>query len=104
MDQNVSSQGSIVHRHDMLNYVATGCLPRDQQQSRRLPEPERIMTNIDPITGRDIGDVHRHPYLVDGNVTMYFETEATRQEYIDMPIDHPFRLQDNPTDEWVANG
>lgn len=104
MDKNVSSQGSTVHRYDMLNYVGTDCLQRDRTQSQRLHEPERIMTNIDPITGRDIGDVRRHPYLVDGNVTIYFESEATRQEYVDMPIDHPFRLQDNPTDEWVANG
>ena len=104
MDSNASNPGSIVHRYDALNYVATACLRRDQQQSQRLHEPERIMTNIDPITGRDIGDVRRHPYLVDGNVTMYFESEQTRQEYLDTPIDHPFRLQDNPHDEWVANG
>lgn len=104
MEQNVSTPGGIVHRFDALNYVATDCLPRDQEQSRRLHEPERIMTNIDPITGRDIGDLHRRPYLVDGNVTMYFESEETRREYLDMPLDHPFRLQDNPDDEWVANG
>ena len=45
-----------------------------------------------------------HPYLVDGNVTMYFENEATRQEFLDMPIDHPFHLVDNPTDEGYDEG
>lgn len=39
---------------------------------------------------------------MDGNVTMYFETEATRQEYLDMPLDHPFHLIDNPYEEGEA--
>jgi hypothetical protein len=47
----------------------------------------------------EIDDLTGHPCLVDGNATMYFETEATRQEFMDMPIHHPFHLVDNPTDE-----
>jgi hypothetical protein len=35
---------------------------------------------------------------------MYFETEETRQAYLDMPVDHPFRLIDNPHDEGVDQG
>jgi hypothetical protein len=26
---------------------------------------------------------------VDGNLTIYFETDATRKSFLDMPIDHP---------------
>lgn len=104
MSSTEQMEGGIVHRFDAINYVATDCLPRDQEQSRRLHEPESLITNIDPITGNDIADFKRHPHLVDGNVTMYFETEATCQEYLDTPIDHPFHLVDNPTGEGEAEG
>jgi hypothetical protein len=93
-----------VHSFDAANYVATDCLPRDREQSHRLHEPERLVTNIDPITGRDITDLDKHPRLVDGNVTMYFESEETKQAYLDMPIDHPLPLADNPFEEGEAEG
>ena len=41
------------------------------------------------MTGDDIDNVTSHPSLVDGNLTMYFETDATRMAYINMPLDHP---------------
>jgi len=87
-----------------INWVGTDPLPRDMEQSRRLHEPERLITNIDPITGRDIGDLTGRPFFVDGNVTMYFESEATRQAYLDEPLDHPFHLVDNPNDEGIDEG
>lgn len=99
-----ANQGRIVHDFNVTNYVATDPLPRDQTQSTRLHEPTQMLTNIDPITGRDIGDLAGHPRIVDGNVTMYFESEETRQAYIDTPIDHPFPLIDNPTDEGYDEG
>lgn len=89
---------------DSINWVAAGCLPRDQEQSHRLHEPTSLLGCIDPITGRDIEDLTGRPYHVDGNMVMYFETEETRREYLEMPTDHPFHLQDNPDDEWVAQG
>jgi len=89
---------------DAPNWAASDPLPRDREQSHRLHEPERMTTTIDPITGRDIGDLEGHPYLVDGNVVIYFESEETRKAYQEMPTDHPFRLQDNPTDEGEAEG
>jgi YHS domain-containing protein len=97
-------QGSTVNAFTAANYVATDALPRDQTQSRRLHEPEQILISTDPVTGREIEDLAGHPYLVDGNVTMYFETEATRREFMDMPVDHPFHLVDNPTDEGYDEG
>ena len=38
------------------------------------------------MTGRDIDDLSGHPYIVDGNMTMYFESDTTRQAFIDMPV------------------
>lgn len=99
-----ANQGRIVHDFNVANYVGTDPLPRDQTQSTRLHEPEQMLSSIDPITGRDIEDLEGHPYLVDGNVTMYFESEETRQAYLDTPTDHPFRLVDNPTDEGYDEG
>lgn len=99
-----ATEGRIVHDFNVANYVGTDPLPRDQEQSRRLHEPEQMLTSIDPITGRDIEHLERRPYHIDGNVTMYFESEETRQQYLDMPLDHPFRLVDNPTDEGYDEG
>lgn len=99
-----STENTTVHRYDSLNYVATDPEQRDQSQSRRLHEPTLMISTIDPISGRDIGDPEGHPYLVDGNLVVYFESEQTRQDYIDTPIDHPVPLPDNPDEDWVAEG
>lgn len=104
MNTSMDMHASRVLGCDSLNYVATDPLPRDQTQSRRLHEPTQMLTSIDPISGCDIEDLAGHPYLVDGNIVMYFESEQTRQAYLDTPIDHPLRLPDNPIDEWVAEG
>jgi len=69
-----------------LNWVATDPLPRDQKQSRRLYEPEY---RINTMTGDDIENVTTHPSLADGNLTIYFETNATCTACINMPVDHP---------------
>ena len=71
-----------------LNWVATDPLPRDQKQSQRLHEPEYRINTIDPMTGNDIENVTSHPSLADGNLTIYFETDATRTAYINTPVDH----------------
>lgn len=87
-------------KFESLNWVATDPMPRDQAQSHRLHEPEHRINTIDPMTGDDIEDVTSHPSLADGNLTVYFETEATRKAYIDLPIDHPnVRLPYPATDE-----
>jgi hypothetical protein len=89
---------------DTLNWTATDALPRDREQSHRLHEPEQMISTIDPITGNDIVGCEGRPYIIDGNVVMYFESEQTKQEYQAMPTDHPFRLQDNPYEEGEAEG
>ena len=77
-------------RFGELNWVATTALPRDQQQSHRLHEPDHLISTIDPITGHDIGDMTSHPSLIDGNLTIYFESEVTLQAFLKMPVNHPF--------------
>ncbi len=104
MMNSSKSNDTVVHRFDYLNYVATDPLDKDRGQSQRLHEPTQMITTIDPITGRDIDNLPGHPYLVDGNVVMYFESEMTRQAYLDTPIDHPVPLPDNPFEDWVAEG
>jgi hypothetical protein len=101
---DISSQASTVHNANVANYVATEALQRDQTQSRRLHEPAQILSSVDPVTGREIDDLAGRPYLVDGNVTIYFESEATRKAFMEMPLDHPFHLVDNPTDEGYDEG
>jgi hypothetical protein len=76
-------------RFEFLNWVGADPMPRDQAQSHRLHEPESRINTIDPMTGNDIADVMSHPSLVDGNLTVYFETEATRKAYLALPVDHP---------------
>ena len=76
-------------KFEYLNWAATDALPRDRTQSLRLHQPDHLMGTIDPMTGADIGNVAGHPFLVDGNLTMYFESEATRKAYTDMPLNHP---------------
>lgn len=98
------AQDSTIHRFDCLNYVGTDADTRDQTQSQRLHEPSLMISTIDPISGNDIMDVAAHPYIVDGNLVMYFESMQTRQAYIDTPVDHPVPLPDNPYEDWVAEG
>lgn len=96
--------GFAVHDFNVANYVATDPLPRDQAQSVRLHEPTQRITATDPMTGSEIEDLPGHPYFVDGNLTIYFESDETRRAYLEMPTDHPFRLADNPTDEGYDEG
>lgn len=104
MKTAIELNDSTVHNFNALNYVGADSLPRDREQSHRLHEPEQQLTDIDPMTGHDIEDLYGKPYIVDGNVVMYFESEATRQEFRDMPINHPFPLIDNPHEDGDGGG
>ena len=58
-------------------------VPRDHEPSRIPQEQQSMISTIDPITGNDVGNVQDKPSLVDGHLTMYFESEQTRQTYLD---------------------
>ena len=102
---NTSTQNAPVIRFEDLNWVATTPLARDQGQSHRLHEPDHLIGTIDPITGNDIGDVRGHPSLVDGNLTIYFESEETKTEYEHTPVNHPYEHSvGNPSDDIDRGG
>ena len=76
-------------KFESLNWVATDPMPRDQAQSHQVHVPEHRINTIDPMTGNDIADVTHHPCMEDGNLTIYFETEESRNSYQLMPLNHP---------------
>lgn len=90
----MNSQKPLQHtpgiRHEELNWIATSALARDQEQSHRLHEPDHLIGTIDPMTGRDIIDVKGHPSIVDGILTIYFESEETKADFERMPLNHPY--------------
>ena len=67
-----------------------------------------ITSTTDPITGSDVTNPEQRPYVVEGDkatgLTVYFESEASRQAYLDMPVQHPEQglsvTLDNPTDDY----
>lgn len=70
----------------------------------------RISTT-DPITLRDIPDPYGMPYVVEsnseGDVTIYFESQKTRQMYLDMQVKNPSRdfevILNSPDTEGIDN-
>ena len=89
-----------VIRFGEAGWISKSPLPRDQGQSHRLHEPTSMISSIDPINGHDVMGGVYHPSLIDGILTIYFESDATRTAYLDTPINHPYsRLPGNPTDE-----
>jgi hypothetical protein len=71
-----------------------------------------IICKTDPISGRDLSNVAGLPYVRDtGNestLTIYFESENNRRNYLAIPLEHPTSELsvnlDNPTDEMVDEG
>lgn len=71
-----------------------------------------IISHTDPISLKDILDVEGLPRVVDEGpettLTIYFESQANRQAFLDIPIEHPLSELavnlDNPTDEMVDEG
>ena len=90
MNTSTGTKHPAAIRFEDLNWVATSPLPRDREQSHRLHEPEHLTGTIDPITGHDIEDLKNHPYLNDGKLTIYFESEETMEQFLETPLNHPF--------------
>lgn len=81
-------------------WVSKSPLPRDQEQSHRLHEPTSMISSIDPISGHDVMAAAGHPSLIDGILTIYFESEENRQEFVNTPVNQPYlRLLGEPSDE-----
>lgn len=52
-----------------------------------------IISTTDPINGFDITNLKDQPHVVEGDsanaLTIYFETQASRQTCLDIPVEHP---------------
>jgi hypothetical protein len=67
-----------------------------------------IISTTDPINGFDIVDPSTRPHVVDGDaagdLTVYFESETSRQAYLDLPVEHPeqglSKTSSNPTADY----
>ena len=102
---NTSTQHAPAIRFEDLNWVATTPLARDQEQSHRLHEPDHLVNTIDPITGRDIWNLAEHPSIMDGNLTIYFESDESKAAFEKMQLNHPYsHLRCNPSEELDRGG
>ncbi|MEA3411294.1 MAG: hypothetical protein U9R74_07110 [Pseudomonadota bacterium] len=70
----------------------------------------RIST-CDPITGHEIDDLEGKPFIVESGVSedlvIYFESDATKREFLNIPVEHPIDHHvnlDNPTDIMIDEG
>jgi len=69
-----------------------------------------IISTTDPINGFNITSLKDRPHLVEGDdankLTIYFETKASLQAYLDIPVEHPERdlsvTQSNPTGDYAS--
>ena len=48
-----------------------------------------IVETTDPITGNEVTDLENAPYIVDGELKIYFESEASKREFEDIEVEHP---------------
>lgn len=90
MSMTASSADEPTPRSEGINWAGSTPLPRDREQSHRLHEPDHLTGTIDPVTGNDIDDPESHPSLVDGNLTIHFESDRTREEFLRTPVNHPY--------------
>lgn len=51
------------------------------------------ITTTDPISGNDVTDLANAPFVIEGAgesaLKIYFESEQTRREYLDIELEHP---------------
>lgn len=52
----------------------------------------RIETT-DPITGKDVKDLEKHPFVIEGSgegaIKIYFESEESKKAYLEIETEHP---------------
>lgn len=48
-----------------------------------------IVETTDPITGNDVKDIDHAPYIVDGELKIYFESEESKQTYLEIEVENP---------------
>ena len=63
-----------------------------------------IVQTTDPITGNDVKDVEHAPHIVDGELKIYFESEESKQAFMDIEAEHPGEDFEHSLDNPVAMG
>lgn len=67
-----------------------------------------IRTTLDPITLNDVPDPDNHPHLIIGDANngldIAFESEETKQAYLDLRLADIKAVKGNDTDDYVAEG
>ena len=48
-----------------------------------------IVETTDPITGHAVKDLEHAPYVLDGDLKIYFETEQSKQEFLGIEVEQP---------------
>ncbi len=48
-----------------------------------------IVETTDPITGNDVTDLENAPYVVDGDLKIYFESEESKAEFLAIEVENP---------------
>lgn len=52
-----------------------------------------MISTTDPITLNDVPDPENHPFVIEGEgenaIKIYFESEKTKQQYLDIEVEHP---------------
>jgi len=81
----ISTPTNLQHFH----WQASETLQRDQEQSHLLHQPWFRVMKTDPISGNNVQNHLDHCSLMDGNMSIYFETEYNCKKYQNMPFDHP---------------
>ena len=72
-----------------ISLARNGNLQRDKEQSLALHKPGFRIMKTDPISGHDVGNYLDHCSLIDGNLTIYFDTQENCKTFKAMPFDHP---------------
>lgn len=67
-----------------------------------------IRTTTDPMTLNDVPSPEKHPTVLEGDsengLRIYFESEETRREYMELTAHDPLILEGNDSEDYVAEG
>ncbi len=63
-----------------------------------------IVQTTDPITGNDVRDLDNAPYVEDGGLKIYFESDESKRVYLDIEVEHPGEDFEHSLDNPVSMG
>ncbi len=63
-----------------------------------------IVQTTDPITGNDVQNLDDAPCIVEGGLKIYFESDESKQVYMDIEVEHPGDDFEHSLDNPVSMG